>query len=100
MGKITKEEIKKLADLARISLDDAELESFRNDIDSIISYIKQIQEVSGKVDEENVSSGVFSLIKNKLREDENPHEGGKFSEDILKEAPQRQGNYFQVKKIL
>ncbi len=37
---------------------------------------------------------------NVMREDTNPHESGKFSEAILKNAPSREENYLKVKKIM
>ena len=33
-----------------------------------------------------------------MREDENPHEGGEFSDDLLNEAPNKENKYVKVKK--
>jgi aspartyl-tRNA(Asn)/glutamyl-tRNA(Gln) amidotransferase subunit C len=99
MELINQEEIEKLALLARIKLSPEELKNLHGDINSILSYVRQVQEVSD-VASKDLSEGIFADLKNTMRSDENPHEGGKFSEDILKQAPKREKNYFKVKKIL
>jgi Asp-tRNA(Asn)/Glu-tRNA(Gln) amidotransferase C subunit len=38
--------------------------------------------------------------RNAFREDENPHETGKYTESIIKNAPEKEGNYVKVRKIL
>ena len=100
MTQINKEEIKKLADLARISLNEKEIATFQENITSILDFVSQVQEVSEKSDESESSSGVWKMIRNKFREDKDPHEGGLYTEAILNEAPEREGDYFKVKKIL
>lgn len=98
---IKKEELEKLAKLARIKLSEEELVSFHKDIASVISFVEQIQDV--KLDElilEDKDEDVFHMLKNKFREDNDPHSPGAYSEEILNEVPQREGNYIKVKKIL
>jgi len=97
---ISKEELKKLAELARIELNEKELNTFQHNIDSILDFVSQVQEVSEKGNNSGSPAGVWKMIKNKFREDENPHEGGLYTERILNEAPHREGDYFKVKKIL
>ncbi len=48
---LTKEEVEKLAELSRISLSDEEKDSIRKDIDGILSYIDQIKEASGDMEQ-------------------------------------------------
>lgn len=101
MSQISKEELKKLAELSRIELSEEELGSFSHDIEGILSFIKQIQEV--RLDHEKnekSSENIFEMVKNKFREDENPHKPGAYSEEILNEVPEKEGGYVKVKKIL
>jgi len=100
MAKIKKEELLKLASLSRIELNEEELGSFGKDIDSILSFIKQIQEVSGNTGVEKRLPGIFSMIQNSFREDGPAHKPGEFSKEILAEVPKREGDYVKVKKIL
>lgn len=88
-------DIEKLAKLSRIKLSEAEKESLRKEIDSILGYVAEIQGVL-------IKTGDFDKPdrRNVFREDGNPHESGKYTEQLLAEAPQKDGGYFRVKKIL
>jgi len=88
-------DVEHLAGLARIAIPDTEKEILRNDLEGILAYVSQIKE--GEMSTEKSEIGV---LRNVMREDKNPHEGGLFTEDILAGAPSRQGNRVQVKKIL
>jgi aspartyl-tRNA(Asn)/glutamyl-tRNA(Gln) amidotransferase subunit C len=92
---IGKADIEKLAELARIDLSEEEKTSFVKDIDSILAYVGQIQEVAGTTTGTDTMSQV-----NVLREDENPHQSGIFTDAIIKGAPEKEGRYIKVKKIL
>lgn len=92
---ISDEDIHKLSTLSRISVSPEEAESFRGEISSILEYVGQINKV---VEKNKVE--VYHSLKNVFREDRNPHETGENTEKILAEAPNREGNYVKVKKII
>ena len=94
---ITTKDIEKLAELSRIKITDAEKESFSKEIDSILGYVADIQKASG---EATVSLEKLNIIKNVMREDVATTSTGQYTEAILTEAPQREGQYIAVKKIL
>lgn len=91
---VTTKDIRKLADLSRIEVTDTEADAFVSQIDSILGYIGQISNI-----EAPESVGVSS-VHNVFREDADAHESGAFTENILSQAPQKEGQYFKVKKIL
>ncbi len=91
---IEKKDIEKLAALARIHVSDSEKEELREKIDSLLSYVEQIQKATGSAERE------VPAHRNVVREDTNPHESGIHTEALLNEAPKRKGDYLQVKKIL
>lgn len=99
---ISKEDIDKLAALARIAVPEDQKEKVRKDIESILDYISDIKEAHSKKKGEalplefNYDSGVTNVF----REDTNPHEPGIYTEKLLKSAPETEGNYVKVKKIL
>jgi len=68
---ISRNDIQKLAALARIKLTEHEEEKFTKEIDSILGYVADIQKASGTGDMQ-----VMGKNKNTLREDMNPHESG------------------------
>jgi aspartyl-tRNA(Asn)/glutamyl-tRNA(Gln) amidotransferase subunit C len=95
---ITKEEILNLADLARIEVADDEIENIRQKMEGILDYVSEIQSLSG---EDAVSeTPEVGENRNVFREDEDPHETGKYTESIIKNAPEKEGDYIKVRKIL
>lgn len=93
LKKITKEDVKKFAELARIKITDEEAEKFSGQFDDIIPFISQIsqREVS-----ENVIRDFNNL--NTLREDEIIETNNQ--KRIISEMPDTENNYLKVKKIL
>jgi aspartyl-tRNA(Asn)/glutamyl-tRNA(Gln) amidotransferase subunit C len=90
------DDIKRLATLARIELTQEEAEVFAKDISSIVGYVSEIKEITGDAPEEKVIGALYNV----MREDTNPHEPGLYTEDLLSSAPEREGQYVKVKKIL
>lgn len=101
---ITREEVLRLAALARLDIPENQVESTRKDIEAILAYVGKIDEATEKLKASGVGSeqGVVDthIVKNALREDGNAHEAGIYTADILGAAPAREGDYLKVKKIL
>ncbi|MEK9201444.1 MAG: Asp-tRNA(Asn)/Glu-tRNA(Gln) amidotransferase subunit GatC [Patescibacteria group bacterium] len=95
---ITKEEVKKLAQLSRMKVSDEELEQFAKEIDLILGYVEQIKQVSSSLDDKDVPSK--NMLKNVMREDTHPHESDAYTKEIVSEFPKKSGNYLKVKNIL
>ncbi len=91
---IEKKDIEKLALLARIEVSEEEKESLAQSIESILGYVGQVTSVS-----ETALAGL-PLLRNVMREDEIRHGEGEYTEALLSNAPSRDGNYLEVKKIL
>lgn len=94
---VSKDEVKKLAGLSRVDLSDEEVEKMQGEIDSILSYIDVISQVELP---EGVAPSPHLALENVMREDDEPHAPGTYTEDMLSQAPKRDGNFVQVKKIL
>jgi len=94
---VSADDVKKLAELSRLSLDDREVDKLRSEIDSIIAYVDTVQKVPIP---DTASNSVHLEIENIMREDDNPHESGIYTEDLLKQMPRREKNYLKVRKIL
>ena len=91
---ITKEDIKNLADLARIEVSDSEAEGLTSQIDSILGYVGQIQDMNSG------DSVDVPKVRNIMRDDVVTYAGDEYTERLLLNAPEREGRYFKVKKIL
>jgi len=93
-------EVLKLAKLARIEVSAEEAESLSHEFEAILGYVGQVKKIADPSQPSpNLGEGKGGVY-NIMREDTNPHESGKFSEAILKNAPSREGDYIKVKKIL
>ena len=88
-------DMENLAKLCRIDLTDNEKKNLLNEMDSILDFVKQIQEVKTEDREPIVGE-----LRNIMREDENPRESGFYTKDILAEAPRTEKGFIKVKKIL
>ena len=94
---ISKEEVKKLADLARLNVPEGELDKLAKDLESILGYVSELKNApvppAGEMADEQ------KLI-NVLREDINPHESGVYTDDLVAAFSKARDNYLSVKPIL
>lgn len=91
---ISKADIEKLALLARIEVSEEEKESLAQSIESILGYVGQVTSISDTVEQ------TLPSLRNVMREDEIVHKEGEFTDALLSNAPARDENYLEVKKIL
>ncbi|MBP6060736.1 MAG: Asp-tRNA(Asn)/Glu-tRNA(Gln) amidotransferase subunit GatC [Candidatus Pacebacteria bacterium] len=88
------EDVEKLAELAKLELSQAEKESILHDMEGILGYVKQVEEV--EVGDMQASN----LHYNSWREDV-PAEAKNFSPElIVKQFPAAKDGFLKVKKIL
>ncbi len=92
---ITKEDIKKLAVLARITISDKEAESFAGEAEGILGYVFDVGEVSASGE-----GDAHTTLTNVMREDGEPHESGTFTDKILAAAPKERDGYIEVRKVI
>lgn len=93
---MTPEEIDKLATLARMELTDQEKASLVGDMQNILGFIDSIKEANVSLDAE----ARLGAVSNVFRADENPHEGGVYTDALLAAAPEAKDGFVKVKKIL
>ncbi len=91
-----KEEVQHLARLSRIALSDGEEAAYAKEFDAILGYVAQVADISGDTDLAP-SAGALSNV---LRADEPNHAPGAYTEALLAAAPDRDGAYVRVKKVL
>ncbi|MFA6536175.1 MAG: Asp-tRNA(Asn)/Glu-tRNA(Gln) amidotransferase subunit GatC [Candidatus Paceibacterota bacterium] len=87
--------IEKLAKLARLKLSTEEKKKFAKEIGAILEYVGQIKEAGAETAERKIPD-----LRNVMRADDASHESGIHTEDLLNSAPEREGQYIKVKKIL
>ncbi|MEN1969608.1 Asp-tRNA(Asn)/Glu-tRNA(Gln) amidotransferase subunit GatC [Lentibacillus sp. N15] len=95
MADISTDQVKHVANLARLAITDEEAETFTDQLRSILEYAEQLNEL----DTTGVEPTTHVLdLKNVLRKDE-PRDWIT-QEDALKNAPDTKGDYFRVPSIL
>lgn len=90
----TKEDLANLSLLARISVTPEEEEKMLHDMQAILGYVSEINEVSGDV--ERVKGNHYNIV----REDVITHESGSNTEAVLAEAPETEDGYVKVSQVL
>lgn len=92
---ITKKDVEYVARLARLELTIEEKELFTEQLGKILGYVERLKEV----DTSKVEPMAHVLgLKNVWREDKALKFEAK--EDILKNAPEREDDFFKVKKVI
>ena len=95
MTKITIDEVKHVANLARLAITEEEAQKFTNQLDKIIGFAEQLNEL----DTDNVEPTSHVLdIKNVLRED--IAQAGLPVEEVLKNAPEHENGQIRVPSII
>ena len=95
MTKITANDVRKVAKLARLELPDQQVELFTNQLEKILGYVAQLEEI----DTQDVPPTTRAVeVVNVLREDS--VQNTTIRDELLDQAPDREGNFFRVPKIL
>ena len=95
MTRISAEQVKHVANLARLAITEEETEKFTKQLDAIITFAEQLNEL----DTENVEPTSHVLeMKNVVREDS--PKPGLPREEVLKNAPEHQNGQIKVPAIL
>ncbi len=92
---IDKNQVKKVAKLSRISLDDSKLESLSKDLDSILNFVEQLNKLETKKTEP-----LTSIVDKTLELRNDKINDGKIKDQILKNSPDKNEEFFIVPKVV
>ncbi len=92
------EEISKLSKLCRLKLGNEEIKNYASDIAEILTYVGQIK--SAPISKENMENKFFVIQRNVMREDGEQIKSEKYTDKILKNAPEAEKGFIKVKKII
>lgn len=87
--------VRRIARLARIRVDDTEVETLQSELNAILGYVEQLGEVN--VDGIEPLSGGARMA---LRSREDFVTDGEIAEKVLANAPDRELNFFAVPKVV
>ncbi|MEE4204856.1 MAG: Asp-tRNA(Asn)/Glu-tRNA(Gln) amidotransferase subunit GatC [Erythrobacter sp.] len=97
---VTREQVAKIASLARIRMTDEELDRMAPELSGILDWVEQL----GEVDVTGIEP-MSAVIPNTLRlradeVDADPLTGGNRREDVLANAPVAEHGFFGVPKVI
>lgn len=93
---ITADEVKKIALLARIGLQEDEISKHQKSLSEILEYFEQLRTVSL---EETDSFGSMNALRNIYRSDTVLEQGEQTRKQILENAPEQKEGFLQVKSV-
>jgi len=92
---ITKRDVEYVANLSRITLADAEKETFTEQLAAIVAYMEKLNEV----DTEGIEPMMHATHEGNVFRDDSP--GGMFAaEEALLNAPKGRDGFFKVPKVI
>jgi aspartyl-tRNA(Asn)/glutamyl-tRNA(Gln) amidotransferase subunit C len=96
MSKLSRDDVLKLARLARLDLDEAEIEEYSRELSEILQYVEQL----GSVDTQGLKpTNQITGLKNVTREDK-VRDYGYAAEKLLANVPVVQNNEIKVKRMV
>ena len=95
MSRISREEVSKVAQLAKLKLNEEQIDNHATQIEKILDYINQLE----KIDTTNVpcttrAIEVINIVRSDINEKYENREG------LLNLAPSREDDFFKVPKII
>ena len=92
---IDKETVKHISKLARISLDENKVESLSKDLTSIMKFIENLNKLNT-----DKTTPLTSIINASLKSRKDEVKDGKIRDQILKNSPEKNDEFFVVPKVI
>lgn len=93
--KLSPEEVRKIAELARLEIDPVEIEKYSTQLSNILNFVEKLNEL----DVSGIEPTAHAIsVPTPMRNDE-PAEF-KNQEEVLSQAPDREGRFFKVPKVI
>ena len=92
---IDKDTVKHISKLARISLDEKKVDSLSKDLTSIMKFIENLNKLNT-----DKTAPLTSIINASLRSRKDEIKDGKIRDEILKNSPEKNKEFFVVPKVI
>ena len=87
--------VKRIGRLARIRIEENEVESYQGEINAILGFVEQLAEIN--VDGVEAMTSVTPMV---LRRRDDAVTDGGYAEKIVRNAPLTEDNFFMVPKVI
>lgn len=96
MTKLTRDDVLKLARLARIDVSDEEVDEFTREFSEILQYVEQLQTVDVKgLEPTSQVTGLTNVTRDDVITDY-----GYTTDDLLKNVPKKEKDLIKVKRMI
>ena len=92
---IDKDTVKHISKLARISLDEKKINNLSKDLSSIMEFIEKLNELNT-----DKTTPLTSIINASLKSRKDEVKDGKIRDQILKNSPENNEEFFVVPKVI
>jgi len=92
---IDKDTVKHISKLARISLDENKVDSLSKDLTSIMKFIENLNKLNT-----DKTAPLTSIINASLKSRKDEVKDGKIRDQILKNSPEKNDEFFVVPKVI
>ena len=92
---IDKDTVKHISKLARISLDEKKINNLSKDLSSIMKFIEKLNELNT-----DKTTPLTSIINTSLKSRKDEVKDGKIRDQILKNSPEKNEEFFVVPKVV
>ena len=92
---IDKDTVKHISKLARISLDEKKVDSLSKDLTSIMKFIENLNKLNT-----DKTTPLTSIINASLKSRKDEVKDGKIRDQILKNSPEKNDEFFVVPKVI
>ena len=92
---VDRETVRRIARLARLAVDEGQVASMETELNALLSWVEQLEEVNV----EGVPP-MTSVVEQRLKMREDVVTDGGYADDIIKNAPQTENHFFVVPKVV
>ena len=92
--KVSAEEVKKIALLSRLEIKEDRVEAVQHQLSDILSYMELIEQADISEVEPTAHASMSNVMRDDVPQESLPNE------DALQNAPEAEGGYFKVPKVI
>ena len=92
---VDKDTVKRIARLARLAIEEAQVATMESELNALLAWVEQLQEV----DVTGVEP-MTSVVESRLHMRSDAVTDGGYADDLMKNAPLSEGHFFVVPKVV
>jgi aspartyl-tRNA(Asn)/glutamyl-tRNA(Gln) amidotransferase subunit C len=92
---VDRETVRRIARLARLAVDEDQVAAMETELNALLSWVEQLQEV----DVEGVPA-MASVVEQRLKMRDDVVNDGGYADDLMLNAPQTEDHFFVVPKVV